>query len=151
MNVLRTLILCILVIACAAAQAPAEPDPILRAKTLELLEAIGVRDQTGEALDKQLAIFSGAHPEVPHEFWRAQREKHVEAKLMMHGMAIVIEKRFSPDEIQALLDFYSGPVGKRMLLLRLELGKTAKQLGRQLGDAFQRDVRRELEAGGYIQ
>ncbi|MCP4005751.1 MAG: DUF2059 domain-containing protein [bacterium] len=115
-----------------------------------LLNAMGVRDQTGPALNRQLEKFQQLHPDVPHDFWREQYKRHVEAKLMINGMAEVIEEDFAEAEVEALLDFYQSPVGMRMVELRVRLGKIAGPLGKRLGRLFSSEIRVELEKRGYL-
>lgn len=143
-------LLLLLPLGASRADDPNAAEP-LRQRTLRLLEALGVRDATGPSLNARLEVMSRAYPNVPHDFWRAQYQRHVDAQLLMNGLAEVVERRFNAEEIDALLDFYTSSVGKRVIDLRIELAKAAKTLGQQLGEAFQLDVRRALQEGGYLE
>ena len=136
-----------------AQDAPPAPSPTEEAATPaeDLLEQLGVRARPAPGVQKLLDQYSKAHPQVPHDFWRALYEYHAHPGRLRGALGKIVERDMSSGEIDEALAFFASDVGQKVVAIRVTLAEESKDVARQMANEFRQDVRARLKKAGYLE
>ena len=146
---------CVLVVTLAwLAPAPsgrAQDDGEPPSPSVELLANLGVRANPEPGVRKLLDQYASAHPDVPHDFWRAIYEYHSHPGPLRDALGAVVEREMSAQEIETALAFFRSEVGRKVVQVREKLAEESPGIARKLANEFRDDVRARLRAAGRLE
>jgi len=127
-------------------QTPAPPDT--HAKARRLLELTGAGKLGMQMLDGLIASWKEAIPGVPVEFWDAFRAK-VKADDLVEMIVPVYEKHLTPDDLDALIQFFSSPTGRRYIEKQSLILADTMKIGQAWGARLADEIANDLKKQGY--
>ena len=147
---LAAFLLCLGMAPLAAQEEPAVP-AAKQAKIREVLRVTGAAKLGIMAVDQVLSALKAQMPQVPDSFWQEFRAGVNEQDL--ENMVVPIyAKHFDEAELQGMIDFYSSPLGKKVIAempaLMQESITAGQAWGKQLGE---RALARAKEKGYKIE
>lgn len=115
-------------------------DPATEDQIREYLSLVGVSKTAHEVMDKMVDTMqaTGA-PYYPKAFWEDMREEFRKFDLIT-PYATVYQRYMSREDMQAVIDFYRSPSGKKLLAaqplairdVQIMMRETAERLGQQV-------------------
>jgi hypothetical protein len=148
-HLLRLLLVTGLVGFAAPAAAQSAKDSTERELALRLLRATKVSEVLLAGIEANLPAQKAAMPQVPDEFWRrfvAKAKQGADSLSLL--IAPVYTDAFTEQELRGLLEFYSTPLGQRLIKLQPQIMTRSAKIGQQWGAAIGMSVAQELEAKG---
>jgi hypothetical protein len=146
------------------ARAEAEISPAFKKKIVEFMGIIGAKNITRQValtFSKQLAFtLKQSHPEIDNQAFAVIAEETEEvldrrSDEILDHMVPVYAKHFSESDIDALLEFYRSPVGRKTVTempgLMQECMELAAQQSRDAIPDIQERVVKKLKAEGLIE
>ena len=133
----------------AAAQAAPQADSAKVAVIRQILDVTHAADQMIGAIEASVPAQRASNPRVPAVFWdrflvqaRARRGEFIDSLVPLYS------RTFELAELKALLQFYQGPLGRRLLEAQPILARESMQLGQRWGARIGADVGQQLAAEG---
>jgi hypothetical protein len=130
-----------------AAPATATPSA-MHAKVKRLLELTGASNLGMQMIDGLIHNFKEGLPGVPDDFWTAFRAK-IKADDMVEMIIPVYEKHLTEEDVDALIAFYSSPLGRRFVEKQPLILADTMKLGEAWGAKLADQVISDLHAKGY--
>ena len=120
------------------AQTPSKTENIRK-----LLELTGSGKLGVQVAQNMIVSFKKIYPSVPDEFWEGfKRELNSEALIEM--VIPIYDKYYTAEEIKQLTDFYSTPIGQKVIastpLISQESMQAGQKCGRELGEKVYKDL-----------
>jgi hypothetical protein len=114
----------------------------------ELMEMIGAGDLGVQISEQLLSQMRPAYPQVPESLWAEIGESLDPAEFT--GLAIPIyDQHFTMEELQALIDFYTTPVGKQIVKKMPVVAYESNVMGQQWGETKALEIVQRLAEQGY--
>lgn len=133
----------------APSAAQSAKDSTERELALRLLKATKVSDVLLAGIEANLPAQKQAMPQVPEEFWRlfvAKAKAGADSLTLL--IAPVYTDAFTEQELRGLLEFYSTPLGQRLIKLQPRIMTQSAKIGQQWGAALGMSVAQELQGRG---
>ncbi len=131
-----------------AATAVAAPEA-KQAEVRRLLVLTGADRLAVQSLDTMISGFRAAMPEVPAEVW-AELRTELRTEDLLDKMAALYTRRFTAEEIAALVAFYESPLGRRLVEEQPAIYAEATRVGQEWGvEAAERAIE-TLRARGVV-
>ena len=108
----------------------------------------GAREAAEVAIPRMLDSLKAAMPAVPERFWR-DFAKELDAREMVELNVPSYERRFSRDELLAMIAFYMTPAGQKLAKLLPDITNEGMAAGAEWGRVIGERVARKLAAAGY--
>jgi len=124
------------------------PPPPAKSKVRKLLELSGAGALGVQMMDGMIENFKATMPGVPEEFWTSFRGK-VKPDTLIDLVIPVYEKHLSEADLDALIEFYSSPAGRRFVEKQPLILADTMEAGRTWGENLAKDVIEELKKKGY--
>jgi hypothetical protein len=99
-------------------------------------------------LDSLVANLQRIFPSAPVQFWTELRSE-LPLQELANAYAAAYEKHLTPEDIQALQEFYSTPAGQRFLAAQPLILDEIATLARTWGQTVLEQTRRRLKEKGY--
>jgi uncharacterized protein len=145
-RLLSLVVFCAVAINVSGQTTPAPPDT--HAKARRLLELTGAGKLGMQMLDGLIATWKETLPGVPTEFWDAFRAK-VKADDLVEMLIPVYEKHLTSDDLDALIQFFSSPAGRRYVEKQSPILADSMKIGQAWGARLADEVMDELKKEGY--
>jgi hypothetical protein len=133
----------------AAAQAAPRADSAKVAVIRQILNVTHAADQMVGAIETSVPAQRASNPRIPAVFWdrflvqaRARRSEFIDSLVPLYS------RTFELAELKALLQFYQGPLGHRLVEAQPNLTRESLQLGQRWGARIGADVGQQLAAEG---
>jgi uncharacterized protein len=111
-----------------------------------VLDASGSVNVMIAAVRANLPAQRAAAPKVPDEFWTRFEARMVQdAPQLVDSIAVIYARSFSVEDLQALLAFYTSPVGQRLRDLLPSLVTQSGQIGQRWGARIGAEVGASLQ------
>lgn len=131
-------------LACFSLSATAEPAKQQSVK--QLMQLTGAGNLSVQILNQLVTSFKRMAPNQPQKFWddfAAQADPDE-----LENMIIPIyQKYLSEKEIQQLIEFYSSPLGKKLVSVQPQIMQESIQVGQEWGKSLARDVSAKINSG----
>lgn len=114
----------------------------------ELLELTHTDSLMAQVLDQLLSQFRDYNPSVPEEWWEKARSKMKVAELI-ELLFPIYSKYLTHDDTRQLIDFYSSPIGRKLIEVQPMITQESMAAGRQWGEDAAKKLLEELQADGY--
>jgi hypothetical protein len=123
---------------------PSEKEQAIR----KLMEMIGTADLGVQVRQQLLSQIRPAFPQVPESLWAEFAESLDPAELT--GLAVPIyERHFTTEELQALIDFYTTPVGQQVVKKLPLVAQESNAIVQQWGETKALEIIQRLAEQGY--
>lgn len=136
----------------AEAQTPAAQPPRDSAKAAlihQLLNETHAIDLAMTAMETSITAQRTANPRIPGVFWdRFSALAHARRDTLVNMFVEIYDRHFSTEEMKQLLDFYRGPVGKKLLGETPAIARESMLAGQAWGGQLGGEVARQLAAEG---
>ena len=110
--------------------------------TQKLIEILGLQKTAKSTFPKIIAALKPQFPQVPDKFWiEFQSESNLQKCVEFY--VETYERHFSHEEIRGMLQFYSTPLGKKIILTMPEVMQESMDMGKEMGIALQEQLERE--------
>ena len=139
-----SLVLSVGIPASSSPDIPSEKEQAIR----KLMEMIGTADLGVQVSQQLLSQIRPAFPQVPESLWAEVAESLDPAELT--GLAIPIyDRHFTMEELQALIDFYTTPVGQKVVKKLPLVAQESNAIGQQWGETKALEIVQRLAEQGY--
>ena len=139
-----SLVLSVGIPASSSSDIPSEKEQAIR-KLMEMIGAADLGDQVSQQLLSQMRL---SFPQVPESLWAEFAESLDPAELT--GLAIPIyDRHFTMEELQALIDFYTTPVGQQVVKKLPLVAQESNAIGQQWGETKALEIMQRLAEQGY--
>ena len=138
----------------AGAQQPAVPQPApvdsATAVTIRrLLELTGAAKLALQTMETMLPAQRAAMPQIPAAFWDAfLAHARRDILMLVDSLIPVYAAHFSRADLEALVQFYESPVGRRLSEVQPMITQESMQVGQRWGAALGREVGDSLARAG---
>lgn len=134
----------------AASASPATAtDPALEAEIRRLLVLTGAEQLATQMLDQMLTSMRATVPQVPPAVWDEVRAEMRPSELVDATVAIYA-RRFTAEEIAALITFYESPVGRKLIAEQPGIVAESMAMGQEWGVAAAQRAMVTLKARGVV-
>jgi len=130
--------------AADAPQIPEEKEKAIR----ELMEITGAADYGDQLSQNLMSQLKPAFPEVPDSRWPEVAES-LDTSEVTERVVAVYDRHFDLDELRAMIDFYSTPVGQDVLQKLPLVMQESMQAGQSWGQAKAQEIVRDLAEEGH--
>jgi len=139
-----SLVLSVGIPASSSPDIPSEKEQAIR----KLMEMIGAADFGVQVSQQLLSQIRPAFPQVPESLWAEFAESLDPAELT--GLAIPIyDRHFTMEELQALIDFYTTPLGQQVVKKLPLVAQESNAIGQQWGETKALEIMQRLAEQGY--
>jgi hypothetical protein len=114
----------------------------------QLMEMIGAGDLGVQIRENLLSQVRPAYPQVPESLWTEIGETLDPAEFTAQVVPIY-DQHFTMEELQALIDFYTTPVGQEIVKKLPIVAYESNVMGQQWGETKFREVIQRLAEQGY--
>ncbi len=136
-------------VATAEASAPPPPEgPATSATVRQLLDLTGGGELGVQALDGILSQMRAALPQVPAVFWEEFRAQ-VSADELLALVVPIYSKHLTQADAEALVTFWSSPLGRRFAAKQPQIFQESMQAGQQWGMELAQKAMAKLKEKGY--
>ena len=112
------------------------------------MEMIGAADLGAQISEQLLGQIRPAFPQVPESLW-AELAGSLDPEELT-GLAISIyDRHFTMEELQALIDFYTTPVGQQVVKKLPLVAQESNTIGQQWGETKALEIVERLAEQGY--
>jgi hypothetical protein len=112
------------------------------------MEMIGATDLGAQVNQQLLSQMRLDFPQVPESLWTEFAESLDPAELT--GLAIPIyDRHFTMEELQALIDFYTTPIGQKVVNKLPLVAQESNAVGQQWGETKALEIMQRLAEQGY--
>ena len=112
------------------------------------MEMIGATDLGAQVSQQLLGQMRLDFPQVPESLWAEFAESMDPAELT--GLAIPIyDRHFTMEELQALIDFYTTPVGQQVVKKLPLVAQDSNVISQQWGETKALEIMQRLAEQGY--
>jgi hypothetical protein len=140
-----SLVLSVGIPASSSSDVPSEKEQAIR-KLMEMIGAADLGDQVSQQLLSEMRL---SFPQVPEPLWAEFAESLDPAELT--GLAIPIyDRHFTMEELQALIDFYTTPVGQQVVKKLPLVAHESNTIGQQWGETKALEIAQRLAEQGYF-
>lgn len=123
---------------------PPEKEQAIR----KLIEMIGAGDLGVQVREQLLGQIRSVYPQVPESLWAEFAESLDPAELT--GLTIPIyDRHFTMEELQALIDFYTTPVGQQVVKKLPLVAQESNAIAQQWGETKALEIVQRLAEQGY--
>jgi hypothetical protein len=139
-----SLVFSVCIPATSSSDISAEKEQAIR----KLMEMIGATDFGTQVNQQLLSQMRFDFPQVPESLWAEFAESLDPAELT--SMAIPIyDRHFTMEELQALIDFYTTPVGQKIVNKLPLVAQESNAIGQQWGETKALEIMQRLAERGY--
>lgn len=132
----------------AAAQESSSLSPAKEAKIREMLRVTGAGSLAVQVMDQMITSFKKTMPDVPEKFWEGFRAE-VRKEELEERIIPVYAKHFDEAELQGLIEFYSSPLGKKVISELPAVYQESFEAGQKWGREIATRVLARLKEKGY--
>jgi hypothetical protein len=135
---------------CATISAGEQPSiaPAKVEKIHEVLRVTGAAKLGVQMMDQMIPAMKKTMPNVPDTFWTEFRAE-VKPEEMENLIVPVYAKHFDDAELQGLIDFYSTPLGKKVIAEMPGVMQEAMAVGQKWGQELAQRVLARAKEKGY--
>ncbi len=132
------------------AHAAGDAVPAAKAAQIRKLLHLTGADRIGQQIvENMFASYRKMLPQVPAKFWD-EALKEMQSSHMVELVIPVYAKHFSDADIQGLIAFYQGPLGRKVVKEMPAITQESFSLGQAWGRAVAEKVKKRLVEEGYI-
>jgi uncharacterized protein len=114
-----------------------------------LIEVTGSDKIAMMIMDEMLSQFSVVFVDVPPEYWDRARQEF-NAETLIDLVVPIYDKYYTHDEIRGLLDFYSTPLGQKVIEVSPVIAEESMTAGQRWGEELGQKLVLDLLQEGYI-
>lgn len=133
-------VLLLAVLMQAAVAAPASEQSVRK-----LMEVTGAADAGMQVLNGMLPALKQMAPNAPDEFW-TEFMSEIHPETMIDMIVPIYQRHYSEEDVQAAIDFYTSPAGKRFIAKQGVVMQESMQAGQQWGEQVARRAIDKLRA-----
>ena len=137
MMLAATLLLALFVQVAAAA-------PATEQSVRKLMEVTGAADAGMQVLNGMLPALRQMAPNAPEEFW-SEFMAEIDPDAMVDLIVPMYQRHYSEEDVQAAIDFYTSPAGKRFIAKQGVVMQESMQAGQQWGEQIARRAIERLQ------
>ena len=129
----------------------AQEDTTYAKVVFEMMAVSGAEANTNAVMDQLFSLFKTQHGDVPNTFW-AEFEKEFRETSFKEFVTMCIpiyQKHLTKEDLQAAIDFYKTPAGKKLAEKTPLITTESMQVGQQWGMELSNKVLKKLEENGY--
>jgi hypothetical protein len=138
------LVLSVAIPASSSPDIPSEKEQAIR----KLMEMIGAADLGVQVSQQLLSQIRPAFPQVPESLWAEFAGSLDPAELTALAIPIY-DRHFTMEELQALIDFYTTPVGQQVVKKLPLVAQESNAIGQQWGETKALEIIQRLSEQGY--
>ena len=139
-----SLLLSVCIPASSSSDIPSEKEQAIR----KLMEMIGATDLGAQVSQQLLSQMRLDFPQVPESLWAEFAESLDPAELTELAIAIY-DQHFTMEELQALIDFYTTPIGQKVVNKLPLVAQESNAIGQQWGETKALEIIQRLAEQGY--
>ena len=137
-------LMAMLALAMALGLQPAVAAPATEKSVRELMEVTGAGDAGMQMLNGILPALKQMAPNAPDEFWE-EFMAEVDPDSMIDLIVPIYQRHYSEEDLQAAIDFYTSPAGKRFIAKQGVVMQESMQAGQQWGEQIARRAFERLQ------
>lgn len=111
----------------------------------KLMQLTGAGDLGTQMMNQMLPAMQKMIPDAPAAFWDTFKQE-MDAKELMAAIVPVYQKQLSEEDIQAILNFYSTPAGKKLISAQPAIMQESMIIGQQWGQQVFMRAKKKFEA-----
>jgi hypothetical protein len=115
----------------------------------KLLDVTQTSKLTMSVVDTLLMQFRAAFPAVPDEFWDEAKKEFSEAGKLEELVIPIYSKYYTLEEINAIIDFYNTPTGKKMIETMPAVMQESMAAGQAWGMEIAKRISTKLKEKGF--
>ncbi len=97
-----------------------------------------------EVIKDLISSYRHEAPEVSDKFWRAVEET-LDKDTFIDTIIPIYDKYLTHDEIKALIEFYSSPLGKKILVVQPKIVKESMNAGEDWGTEIGKELKKMID------
>ncbi len=113
---------------------PASPSSIKK-----LMEITGVGDLSVQMMQQMILSLKQQAPNTPHKYW-VDFMSEIDPGEMENLVVPIYQKYLTEEDVVAINEFYSSPVGKKLIRHQPDIMRESMALGQRWGQDFSRRV-----------
>ena len=117
-------------------------------KVKQLLELINALEMTSQMYPQIVQTLKPVFPKVPDNIWK-EFGKSLETEKFEELMITLYIDSYTPDEVDAMIKFYSTPVGQSILIKTPGIFQKSMQVGMAWGQQQAGIIAQKLKDKGY--
>ena len=114
----------------------------------ELMELTGAADYGDQLSENRMSQLRPAFPDVPEERW-TKVAGSLDTSEVTERVVAVYDRHFELAELQAMIDFYSTPVGQDVLQKLPIVMRESMQAGQTWGQSKAQEIVQDLSEDGF--
>ncbi|TXJ28877.1 MAG: DUF2059 domain-containing protein [Chitinophagaceae bacterium] len=114
-----------------------------------LLEVMGSGKLGVQMMENLIAVYKKSLPEVPDQFWK-EFMSEVNSDTLINLMVPIYSKHFTDEEVVGLIEFYKGPLGKKIVEKIPLITQESYMVGEAWGKKLSEQAIKKLVEKGYI-
>jgi hypothetical protein len=134
--------------ASSAPKTPQAPVPAEAETIRELMRVTGAAEIGLQFLDGLMGPLKSTAPEVPEALWEEMRSR-IATEEIVDLVVPIYQEHLSQADAEALVAFWSSPVGQRFVEKQPLILQESMAVGRKWGEDLARDILEELQEKGY--
>jgi hypothetical protein len=131
-----------------AAQESSSVSSVKETKIRELLRATGAGNLAAQVMNQTIASFKKSMPDVSEKFWEGLRAE-VKTEELEQKIIPIYAKHFDEVELQGLIEFYSSPLGRKVVSELPAVVQESFVVGQEWGREIAARVLARLKEKGY--
>ena len=145
---MNTKILFFYVFAFATLLHAQKPSELKTARIKTLLELTGSGNLGVQVAQNMIALYQKTYTKVEPQFWE-DFAKEIKAEDLVNLIIPIYDAHYTIEDINAMIDFYQTPVGKKMIQNMPQISQESMQAGQVWGKEIGEKVMRKLKQKGY--
>ena len=127
-----------------SSEIPSEKEQAIR----KLMELIGIADLGDQVSQQLLSEMRFAFPQVPEPLW-SELAASLDPAELTESTVSIYDRHFTIEELQALIDFYTTPVGQQVVKKLPLVAQESNAIGQQWGETKAFGIMQSLAERGY--
>jgi len=101
-----------------------------------------------QVAQNMIALYQKTYTKVEPQFWE-DFAKEIKAEDLVNLIIPIYDAHYTIEDINAMIDFYQTPVGKKMIQNMPQISQESMQAGQVWGKEIGEKVMRKLKQKGY--
>lgn len=110
--------------------------------TIKLIELLGLQNTAKSIFPQIISALKPQFPQVPDKFW-AEFQSASNLQKCIDFYVEAYETHFSHEEIKGMIQFYSTPLGKKIMSTMPIIMQESMDMGKKMGMALQKQIEKE--------
>lgn len=146
---MKTRILCIVFFGMLTLLHAQQSTDLKTQRIKTLLELTGSGNIGVQVAKNMIALYQKNYPKVESQFWE-DFAKEIKAEDLVNLIIPIYDAHYTTEDINAMIEFYQTPVGKKMIQKIPQITQESMQAGQAWGKEIGEKVIRQLKQKGYL-